>query len=148
MILTERSCKKLLKKTKTSFLIFSAVIKNLQQMLADRLHQMDAFIICYDIKKDQSKGTNYHKIMEYLSTGKVIVSNNVTTYKNESDFVMMNDERENNLQLPSLFKKIINDLNHYNNSSLQQKRIAFAKNNTYQKQIERIEQKLQEHFIN
>jgi hypothetical protein len=118
-----------------------------QQMLADKLHQMDAFLICYDIKKDQSKGTNYHKIMEYLSTGKVIVSNSVTTYKNEPDFVIMNDERENNLQLPSLFKKVINDLNHYNNSSLQQKRIAFAKNNTYQKQIDRIEQKLQEHFI-
>src|ERR1700722_243330 len=119
-----------------------------QQMLAEQLHQMDAFLICYDIKKDQSKGTNYHKIMEYLSTGKVIVSNNVTTYKNEPDLVMMNDERENNLQLPSFFKKIINDLNHYNNSSLQQKRSAFAKNNTYQKQIDRIEQKLQEHFIN
>ncbi|HEX4373095.1 MAG TPA: hypothetical protein VHZ50_07330 [Puia sp.] len=119
-----------------------------QQMLADKLHQMDAFIICYDIKKDQSKGTNYHKIMEYLSTGKVIVSNNVTTYKNKPDLLIMSDERENNLQLPTLFKKVMNDLHHYNNADLQQKRIAFAKDNTYPKQIERIEQKLQEHFIN
>jgi hypothetical protein len=119
-----------------------------QQMLADKLHEMDAFLICYDIKKDQSKGTNYHKIMEYLSTGKAIVSNNVTTYKDEPDLVMMNDERENNLQLPALFEKIINKLNNYNTASFQQKRIAFATNNTYQKQIERIEQKLQEHFIN
>jgi hypothetical protein len=119
-----------------------------QQILADKLHQMDVFLICYDIKKDQSKGTNYHKIMEYLSTGKIIISNNVTTYKNESDLVTMTDERENNLQLPALFKKVINDLNHYNNASLQQKRIAFARENTYQKQIERIEQKLREHFIN
>jgi hypothetical protein len=119
-----------------------------QQMLADKLHQMNAFLICYDIKKDQSKGTNYHKIMEYLSTGKVIVSNNVTTYQNEPDLVMMNDGRENNLQLPALFKKVMNDLDHYNNADFQQKRIAFAKVNTYPKQIERIEQKLQEHFIN
>ena len=44
------------------------------------ISDMDLFLICYDIKKDQSKGTNYHKIMEYLSTGKVVVSNNVSAY--------------------------------------------------------------------
>ncbi|HEY6899248.1 MAG TPA: hypothetical protein VI233_01335, partial [Puia sp.] len=49
--------------------------------LAKEIHRMDAFLICYDINKDQSKGTNYHKIMEYLSTGKVVISNTVTTYK-------------------------------------------------------------------
>ena len=110
------------------------------EMLAEAIQNMDAFLICYDIKKDQSKGTNYHKIMEYLSTGKVIISNNVTTYKKEPELLQMTDERENNSQLPGLFKKIMNDLEWFNNSTLQQKRIAFAKNNSYQKQIERIEE--------
>lgn len=110
------------------------------EILAEAIQNMDAFLICYDIKKDQSKGTNYHKIMEYLSTGKVIVSNNVTTYKNEPELLQMTSERENNLQLPGLFKKIISDLQFFNRSDLQQKRIAFAKNNSYQKQIERIEE--------
>jgi len=50
--------------------------------LAKEMQVMDGFIICYDVDRDQSKGTNYHKILEYLSTGKVLVSNNVSTYKN------------------------------------------------------------------
>jgi hypothetical protein len=111
--------------------------------LAKELNRMDAFLICYDIKKDHSKGTNYHKIMEYLSTGKVIISNNVTTYKNKTDLLQMTSERESNLQLPHLFKQVVNNLNYYNNSVLQQKRIAFAKENTYQKQVDRIEKLIQ-----
>ena len=27
----------------------------------------DAFLICYDVDKDQSKGTNYHKTLEFIS---------------------------------------------------------------------------------
>ncbi|HLY71164.1 MAG TPA: hypothetical protein VKR53_15630 [Puia sp.] len=114
-----------------------------QQMLVSAIHGMDAFLICYDIKKDQSRGTNYHKIMEFLSTGKVIISNNVTTYENDSDLLQMTKERENNLQLPSLFKSVIYNLSHFNSSTFQQKRIAFASDNTYQKQIDRIEVILQ-----
>lgn len=69
------------------------------------LHRMDAFLICYDVQKDPSKGTNYHKIMEYLSTGKVIIASNITTYNNLPELVQMVDERENNGELPILFKK-------------------------------------------
>lgn len=107
--------------------------------LAKDLAQMDAFLISYDINKDQSKGTNYHKLMEYIATGKVIVSNNVTNYKNRPDLVQMPASRENNNELPGLFKQVIGKLDHYNSESLQQKRVQFAEENTYPKQLERIE---------
>jgi hypothetical protein len=109
------------------------------QELAARLQEMDAFLICYDIKKDQSSGTNYHKIMEYLSLGKVIISNNVTTYQQDKDLLQMTDERENNDKLPQLFQKVIKNLDYFNDAALQRKRIAFAHENAYHKQIERIE---------
>ena len=32
-----------------------------QQQLARAYAEMDAFLVCYDINRDQSKGTNYHK---------------------------------------------------------------------------------------
>src|ERR1700730_2250466 len=80
----------------------SSFISRLKEMRNVRLHgpvrpeqlareypRMDAFLICYDVLKDTSKGTNYHKVMEYLSTGKVVISNNVTTYKNRPDLVQM-----------------------------------------------------------
>src|SRR5690606_35211316 len=63
--------------------------------LARQLKCMDCFLICYDIDKDQSKGTNYHKVLEYIATGKVTVSNNITTYANHSDLVAMPQERNN-----------------------------------------------------
>lgn len=107
--------------------------------LAAALHQVDAFLICYDIKKDQSGGTNYHKIMEYLSTGKVIISNNVTTYKGRPELVQMVAERDHNGNLPALFAQVISRLAEFNSPSLQEQRIGFAAENTYSHQIEKIE---------
>ena len=52
------------------------------EVLAKELRRMDAFLICYDVSKDQSKGTNYHKVMEYLVYGRYIISNKVTAYVN------------------------------------------------------------------
>jgi len=110
--------------------------------LADAYQQVDAFLICYDVTKDQSKGTNYHKILEFVSTGKVIISNNVTTYKNFPALVQMVNERTNNKQLPTLFNQVINNLNQYNSIELQQKRVSFASENTYENQINRIDNNL------
>lgn len=103
---------------------------------------MDGFLICYDIHKDQSGGTNYHKIMEYLSTGMVIVSNNVTTYRDRPELVRMIAEREHNRQLPALFKETIANIALYNSPDARLGRIRFAHDNTYDKQLERIERLL------
>jgi hypothetical protein len=96
------------------------------------------------VQKDQSKGTNYHKITEYLSTGKVIVSNNVTTFDKMPDLIQMISGRDNNEQLPALFKEVIGNIDLYNTPALQQKRRSFALNNTYGKQLDRIDQLLQQ----
>jgi hypothetical protein len=109
------------------------------KVLAAEMRRMDVFLICYDIKRDQSKGTNYHKIMEYLSTGKVTVSNNVTTYRDYPGLIEMTDSRENNAELPGLFEKIISQLSEYNRPERMKARISFALNNTYSKQVDRIE---------
>ena len=107
--------------------------------LAKAIKSMDAFLICYDVKLDQSKGTNYHKVMEYLSTGRVIISNNITTYKNQQELVCMIDDREHNTVLPKLFYEIIHNLTSYNSQKLLDLRIDFARENTYEMQLDRIE---------
>lgn len=115
--------------------------------LAKALQQMDALLICYDIKRDQSKGTNYHKVMEYLSSGKVIIANNISTYRDQPDMVRMTKSRENNDELPQLFKETISNLDVYNSPEMQQKRINYAKQNTYSQQLDKIESLLGEDFI-
>lgn len=116
------------------------------KQLAEALQSVDAFLMCYDIKKEQSKGTNYHKLMEYFSTGKVVIANNITTYKDRPNLVQMAASRENNFQLPGLFNEVIKNLAYYNRQIFQEERIAFAKENTYKKQILRIEKILDENL--
>ncbi len=114
--------------------------------LAKEIHGMDGFLICYDIKKDQSGGTNYHKVMEYMSTGKVIISNNITTYKDRPELVVMTAERDHNRELPALFTQVIARLDQYNAPAAQLTRAGFARDNTYSKQVDRIQAHLESIF--
>jgi len=107
--------------------------------LAIQFQRMDCFLICYDILKDHSNGINYHKIMEYLSTGKVIISNNISSYKNLPGLIEMTESRDNNNELPSLFKKVLENLPDYNSKEKMKKRIFFAQSNSYSKRIEQLE---------
>jgi len=110
------------------------------QQLACELRRMDAFLICYDVQKDQSKGTNYHKIMEFLSIGKVIIANNVSSYYDKPELVQMIKSRANNDALPRFFKKITQNLDYYNSPGLQEQRRKFAVANTYVNQVGRIQE--------
>jgi hypothetical protein len=114
------------------------------QELAASIKQMDAFLICYDVQLDQSKGTNYHKVMEYLATGKVIISNNISSYHGKADLIQMVLERDTNRELPELFKKIIVSLEDYNSDELMRRRKDFAFSNTYGNQLDRIEDLIHE----
>ncbi len=107
--------------------------------LAPALNQMDVLLICYDLHLDQSKGTNYHKVMEYLSTGKVIVANNITTYRDQPDLVRMISDRETNSGLPELLADTLQNLATWNSDTLQQKRKEFARANSYTRQLDRID---------
>jgi hypothetical protein len=55
------------------------------------------------VEKDQSKGTNYHKVSEYLVYGRSIVSNYVSAYDFEGSGVDMIDK---SFEYNVLIKKI------------------------------------------
>jgi glycosyltransferase involved in cell wall biosynthesis len=110
-----------------------------KKSLADGFAGVDAFLICYDVNKDQSKGSNYHKVIEYLSTGKAIISNNVSAYRDEEDMVYMVSSREDNMDLPRLFRAVIGKLHYYNEPGRMLKRINFARANSYASQLDKIE---------
>ena len=77
--------------------------------LALELRRMDIFLICYDVAKDQSKGTNYHKVMEYLVYSKPIVTNFVSSYTHLPDRIFMPTTTENT-ELPNLFENTLKKL--------------------------------------
>lgn len=110
-------------------------------VLAGEIQEMNAFIFCYKINNKHNECLNAHKILEYLSTGKVIISTYVLEYKDRSELVEMLKDGNNEI-LPDLFKKTIDNLTLHNSPGLQRKRIEFALDNSYFKQIKRIEQLL------
>lgn len=111
--------------------------------IPQELQNADILLVLIDPQKDINKGSNSHKILEYLSIGKVIVANHISTYANKPGLIEMVKEMHNE-KLPALFKKVINNLDYYNSPELQKKRIDFALNNTYAKQIQRIEKIISE----
>ncbi|WP_332732987.1 hypothetical protein [Flavihumibacter sp.] len=110
--------------------------------LAREYGNVDAFLICYDINKDQSNGTNYHKVLEFISTGKLVISNNITTYSSHPDLVQMTKSRNSNDQLSELFSDCISNLKFWNSPEKIKIRKDFALDNSYQRQLERIDEKI------
>lgn len=105
--------------------------------LALELNQMDAFLICYDPHKGQSSGSNSHKILEFLSTGKVIFSSHFSYYEG-TDLFVMNTSREDNSLLVKLFHEGISTLNQINNSHRQEARMVFSQDNSYDQNLIKI----------
>ncbi len=50
------------------------------ETLAKEYRGMDAFLICYDEKLDQSKATNYHKVSEFLAYQRPIIANRISAH--------------------------------------------------------------------
>jgi hypothetical protein len=108
--------------------------------LVELLPQFDIFLVCYNNKKYPIEVSNTHKIIEYLSTGKVIVSNKIPMYQDKGLIEMVDD----NTQLPLKFKEVINNLSKYNSDEKMNQRILYAKENTYSINIIRIEKFIKE----
>jgi hypothetical protein len=109
-----------------------------QEVLSKGLSEMDAFLFLYSPKTEMNSASNAHKLLEYLSTGKVTVSTHVSNYAGTDLLVMC--EKEDEEKLPTLFDKVVEDLSLYNGEEQQRRRIDFALDNTYSRQIERISQ--------
>ena len=109
-----------------------------QPTLAAAMQEMDMFLFVYSAVNDMNAASNSHKLLEYISTGKVVVGTLVSTYENTGLMEMTKEEAE----LPELFTHAVQNLAQYNEASKQQQRMNYALDNTYAKQVERITQRL------
>ncbi len=100
------------------------------------LKSMDLFLMAYTGRKDLERLANPHKILEFLSTGKAVVSHYIDQYSDKRDLICM---AESNDGLPALFQKVVSDLPKYNSKTLAWKRMEFSAQNTYSRQLKRIE---------
>jgi len=107
--------------------------------LPSYLNQFDLFLICYNSIMNHVHTSNNHKILEYFSTGKVVVSHNIDEYKNMKNLVIM---AKSNDDLPHIFKDVVKKLNFFNSNDFSKRRIEHALRNTYSLQLDRINNKI------
>jgi len=94
------------------------------------LSKMDILLLCYFPLKS---GNTPHKILEYLYSGKEIVSNEISEYIDYPEMINFN---KGNDKLG--YEKILASLLNEKKSSIKTINKAFALNNTYNKKIEKI----------
>lgn len=111
------------------------------EIVATETEDMDLFLCCYDPLREINRASNNHKLMEYFSSGKVVVSHHVETYVGKEELLVMCKNYDNQI-LPTLFEKVIANISYWNSEDKMKMRHEFAMNNTYANQIERIEELL------
>jgi len=107
--------------------------------LPDYLHQADVLLLLYDVDKFPNQLTNAHKVLEYLESGKVIVSCFVPDYADKPNLIEMALTKQ---MIPTLFTKIISNLDLYNSMDNASKRKNFALQNTTAHRTAEIEERI------
>ena len=107
-----------------------------KEVLVNGLRKMDAFFMVYHVDLKTDKAMTSHKILEYLSLGKVFISSHIAAM-HETGLIEMLDDPDNSKYL-DLFNKVTSNLEIYNAVELQQKRINYALENTYENHLKTI----------
>lgn len=102
-------------------------------------YMLDADILYFAYRSNEFPEilANSHKIMAYLGSGKPVVCHHIKQYASPDPLLYMSSTLEEYLET---FERIKRNLALYNSDELINKRKAWAMDNTYLRQIERIDQ--------
>lgn len=110
------------------------------QELLSQMKEVDLFWQCFKLNLTVfSDGSNSHKMLEYLSTGKPVISQPLSSYKG-SDLIYMMSPSDRDF--PSFFSATLKKLQAGEDPALSRRRMEFAKDNSYAAQLRRIEEML------
>lgn len=111
--------------------------------LVKEMHEVDILWFCwrfrYVLQRDNS---NAHKILEYLSTGLPIIAHSVIQYEGMDLMYMLSMEEADNY--PAFFSETVRQIAEGEDPGLVSRRIRFALDNSYEKQLDRIESMINE----
>lgn len=98
----------------------------------------DILLVVYQ-ERYHADQSNPHKVMEYLGSGKMIVATYTAEYSDLAERGLFRMS-EMNRDFSAIFKEVLAGLAYWNSSNLQEVRKAFAGGNSYDKQIDRIQE--------
>jgi glycosyltransferase involved in cell wall biosynthesis len=100
------------------------------------LDDADILLLLYAVDLFPDQRTSSHKVMEYLASGKAIVSTHLGEFDDKRDLLYM---AEKSKDLPRLFDFCVTHIDEINDPAKMKKRIQFAMDNTYEARVVQIE---------
>jgi hypothetical protein len=114
-----------------------------QQQILSLANTIDLWLICYDNSKDINGGVNSHKALEYLATGKPIVSSRLLAYQGKNLLNMPPEAGNENL--PDLFSNVASSSPDIEESK---RRMQFAIDRSYAIRLEEVTEHLRRDVLN
>lgn len=110
--------------------------------IPSKLEQFDVLLIAYLADDHKEQLANPHKILEYLSSGKVTVATYTDEYKDKRYLLEMVDHND---KFIDRFTQVISNLEEHNSFEKQMMRIEYAQEHTYENQIACMAQLIETH---
>lgn len=108
------------------------------EALAREMNEVDMLWICWRFHNLPNRdNSNSHKILEYLSTGIPVISHAVQSYEETGLLYMIPMEQGDDF--PDFFRHMVARIREGEDPGLFRRRIAYALDNSYAKQVDRIE---------
>lgn len=99
------------------------------------LEHCDVLLVTYLAEVYKEQLASPHKMMEYMGSGKTIVATYTDEYKDKRHLLEMVDRSSDFI---GAFERVIGNLDGYNCTDKMASRIAYANENSYEKQIDNI----------
>ena len=109
------------------------------EYLSSFLDRADVLLVTYLADDHLDQLANPHKIMEYLTSGRCVLATRTLEYEESSGLVEIAQDRDDFLHR---FSEIVATPSFWNTPEMIAKRRAYASDNTYSKQLDRIAEAL------
>ncbi len=110
-------------------------------VLAEALTSVDCLVLCYVCNTPTFDCSNSHKVLEYLSTGRVIVSTPISYYQGRRDLLRITEAADGS-DFADLLADTLCRLETFNTIEAQQHRRRFALLGTYEQRVNTISQRI------
>ncbi|MBK9421159.1 MAG: glycosyltransferase [Flavobacteriales bacterium] len=104
------------------------------------LEAMDVLLIAYDLEAQGTRATSSHKLLEYLASGKVVISSYLEDHVQLSDLLVMTKQGQ---RITERVDEALDDLPQLNAEKLRLARKAYAASRSYSGYLHKIGDLLQ-----
>jgi len=99
------------------------------EKVVEQAKDIDLWLVCYDIARRPDAAINTHKVLEYLATGKAVLSNYIGAY--DGTGLLHMPATHSNDTMPAILARILADPQRTNTAADMTRRAAFALEYSY-----------------